>query len=111
MKPQVSVTVVDDGRVILRDDQARILELIDQTGTLAAAASRLGLSYRRAWGQIREVETNSGVRIVESVVGGARGGSSRLTPAAIDLLGRYRRFRRAVDSYAEQEFARCFDGA
>ncbi len=59
---------------------------VAETGSLAEAARRMGLSYRRAWGKISEIETNLGVRLVETEVGGAGGGSTHLTP-----VGRARR--------------------
>jgi molybdate transport system regulatory protein len=105
---ELKIAVVDGGRVVLRDDQARILEAISRQGSLAKAVGELGLSYRRAWGQIREIETNLGLKLVESVKGGNGGGSTRLTPAAENLMMRYSRFRLALRQYAEEEFARCF---
>ena len=65
---------------------------MEETGSLSGAAERLGLSCRRAWGKVRELENNLGVRLVESVAGGSRGGGSRLTADGAILVERYREF-------------------
>jgi molybdate transport repressor ModE-like protein len=55
-------------------------------------AGTLDLSYRRAWGKIREIEQNLGVELVQSAAGGTGGGGSRLTPAGELLIERYDQF-------------------
>src|SRR3990172_6880234 len=75
----------------------------------AEEATAMGLSYRRAWGKVREIEANLGVKLVQSVVGGPGGGSTHLTPAAERLVAHYHRFRHALSDYAEREFTRDFE--
>ena len=64
---------------------AKALKAIQETGSLRAAAERLGMSYRRLWERIRRAEKLLGVRLVER---GRKG--SRLTPEAEKLLQAYR---------------------
>lgn len=106
MQPRAKLWLERDGRVALSDYRAQLLRHVQDTGSLAQAAAAMGLSYRRAWGKVRELEANLGVSVIESDVGGVGGGRSRLTPAGIDLLVRYERFTAAVtqavgDLYAE----------
>lgn len=108
MQPRTKFWVERDGRIVLSDYRARLLRLIDETGSLADAASALGLSYRRAWGKLREIEGNLGVRLVESAAGGAGGGGSRLTDAGRRYLLRYEAFRRHAELAVAQEFERAF---
>ncbi len=96
MQPRVKLWLERDGRVTLSDYRAELLRHVQRTGSLAQAAAAMGLSYRRAWGKIRELEANLGVALIESDVGGVGGGRSRLTPAGSDLLARYERFTAAV---------------
>ncbi|MFN0096964.1 MAG: winged helix-turn-helix domain-containing protein [Dehalococcoidia bacterium] len=97
-----------DGRVVMSDYRLRLLEFVAETGSLAQAAARLELSYRRAWGKVRELEENLGYRVVDSVVGGPGGGHTRLTPEGEALVAAYRRFqeraRAAVDGIFAEEF-------
>ena len=78
-----------DGKLVFSDYRAELLRAIRDTGSLAEAAGQLGLSYRRAWGKIREIEDNLGEPLVESRRGGARGGRSCLTPLGERLLSEF----------------------
>jgi molybdate transport system regulatory protein len=105
MEPRLKVWIEsDEGKLLLSDYRVRLLEAVAATGSLAEAASDMGLSYRRAWGKLREIESNLGVKLVESVVGGAGGGSSRLTQEGERLVRQFQRFRRAVTADAERTF-------
>jgi molybdate transport system regulatory protein len=69
------------------------------------------LSYRRAWGKLREIESNLGVRLVDSSAGGAGGGGSRLSADGRRLVALYREFRASMDERIAREFARVFQRA
>ena len=97
-----------DGKIVLSDYRVRLLELIDETGSLSDAALQMRLSYRRAWGKLKEIEANLGVRLVESAAGGAGGGGSRLTPEGRRFVERYDAFRAAAGDAIEREFRRAF---
>ncbi len=98
-----------DGGVVMSDYRLRLLEHVAETGSLAQAAGLLELSYRRAWGKVRELEENLGYKVVESVVGGAGGGRTLLTPEGRALVAAYGRFQRrarqAVDAIFAEEVA------
>jgi molybdate transport system regulatory protein len=109
MEPRLQVWIEsDDGKILLSDYRVRLLEAVGATGSLAEAASEMGLSYRRAWGKLREIESNLGMKLVESVVGGAGGGSSRLTEEGERLVRQFQRFRRALNDDAERAFNGSF---
>src|SRR5205823_7309162 len=108
MQPRAKFWVEKDGKLVLSDYRVRLLELIEQTGSLADAAEEMHLSYRRAWGKVREIEQNLGVKLVESAAGGSGGGGSSLTRDGRRLVELYERFRRSVDSDVLREFERTF---
>ncbi len=108
MEPRAKVWVERDGKLVLSDYRVRLLSLIDETGSLAEAAARMTLSYRRAWGKVREIEANLGVKLVESAAGGAGGGGSRLTAEGRRYIAMYQRFRTASEQGLAREFARAF---
>jgi molybdate transport system regulatory protein len=110
MQPQLKVWVEMGGELALSDYRVRLLEAIRDKGSLADGAAEMGLSYRRAWGKVKELEANLGLKLVESTVGGQGGGSTRLTPEAEQMIDRYNRFRAALTEYAEREFAAVFGG-
>ena len=108
VKPKVKLWVEQGGLLVLSDYRAQLLQHVADTGSLAQAAERMGLSYRRAWGKIKEIERNLGVRLVQSEVGGVGGGRTRLTPRGERLLAYYHRFRAAVEADVGREFTEAF---
>lgn len=110
LEPCIKLWVEKDGLIVLSDYRVQLLQHVAETGSLAQAAERMDLSYRRAWGKIREIEANLGLKLIESEAGGAGGGGSRLTPEGERLVDLYRRFRRAMEGDLEREFRRLFGG-
>ena len=47
-----------DGEGILGDGKWQILRAVDQEGSLTAACQKLGLTYRRTWGDLKKIESN-----------------------------------------------------
>jgi molybdate transport system regulatory protein len=94
------------GQLLMGDGRLAILEAVERSGSLSAAARELGMSYRAAWGKIRATEKRLGVVLVEGVSGGSSHGGARLTPAAHELLQRFESFHdeavRAVERLAGQ---------
>lgn len=86
----------------------QLLELVGRTGSLHKAAAAMGMAYSRAWKLLGELERQWGFAMLQRSPGGAGGGGSLLTPAAWDLLARYRALRWETRRAADQAFARCF---
>lgn len=103
--PRVKLWLESPGGLVMSDYRLRLLDLVGETGSLAAAASTMGLSYRRAWGKVKELEANLGYPLVRSEVGGAGGGHTELTPEGRALLEAYARFRARVEAAVAQAFA------
>ena len=57
MKPKLRVWVMFGEDLKFGDGRARLLELIDERGSLKKAAQELEMSYRNAWGYLRDLET------------------------------------------------------
>lgn len=92
----------------MSDYRLQLLESIDETGSLAEAAQRMELSYRRAWGKVRDLENNLDMKLVESFAGGAGGGGSRLTSEGRDMIQRYKEFTRQSRHAIEEIFETIF---
>ncbi len=106
MEPRFKVWVVF-GAVKFGDGRARLLELVDELGSLRQAVERMGMSYRHGWGYFRELERAAGLRLLERVPGGPREGM-RLSAEGRAFLARYRRFRAGLDEDVARHFARSF---
>lgn len=86
----------------------RLLEAIQETGSISSAAERLDVSYRRAWDKLDEMEKGLGVPLVERHVGGAHGGGARLTLAGHDYVARFKRFAQGLDDVVAGHFEQAF---
>jgi molybdate transport system regulatory protein len=108
MKPKLKVWIVFGDSVKLGDGRAQLLELIDELGSLRQAVARIGMSYRYAWGYLRELEQAAGFALLERHAGGGPGSGMRLTKRGRAFLAAYRQFRQRVDAAVDRQFARTF---
>ena len=108
MRFKLKVWVVFGDHVKFGDGRAELLELIDELGSIKQAVHRFGMSYRNAWGYLRELERAAGFKFLERSPGGGPASGTRLTRKGKDFLARYRRFRRGADEILGRRFARAF---
>jgi molybdate transport system regulatory protein len=82
--------------------KADLLAAIAAEGSISAAARTMGMSYRRAWLLVNELNRVFVGPVVASETGGRRGGGAVLTSLGQEILRRYRAMeRRAAMSVAE----------
>ena len=67
-----------------------LMELIARHGSISAAGKEMGMSYRRAWLLVDEINHIFREPLVETQMGGSGGGGARLTGLGRDVVGRYR---------------------
>lgn len=103
--PHAKLWVERDGQIVMSDYRVRLLQLIHETRSLAAAANTMELSYRRAWGKVKELEENLGQPLVESEVGGAGGGSTTLTPKGREIVEAYEAFQQRLRTAVDEAYA------
>ena len=102
--PREKLWLENDGKLVMSDYRLRLLQRIAEAGSLARAANEMGLSYRRAWGKVKELESNIGFPLVLSEVGGAGGGHTVLSPDAIRLVEAYGRFKERMESALNEAY-------
>lgn len=105
MTPRHKLWLEQEGRIVMSDYRVRLLELVAESGSLSQAAQTMGLSYRRAWGKVKELEANLGMPLVSSEAGGAGGGHTALTPQAVELVAAYRRFQARISEAVDAAYA------
>jgi len=108
MKPKLRVWVTFGDDLKFGDGRARLLERIEELGSLRKAAQEFEMSYRNAWGYLRELESAAGFKFVERAPGGGPNSGMRLTAAGKRFLARYGKFRRGLDDAAKRHFERSF---
>lgn len=75
---------------MLGPGKAELMEHIRETGSISAAGRRMGMSYKRAWSLVEEMNAIFRLPLVESARGGAGGGGAQLTEAGTAVLAAYR---------------------
>ncbi len=108
MRPRLNVWIEDEGEVVLTLWRVRLLEAIQQTGSINAAARRMGIQFRTAWAKIHEMEERLGFQLVESQVGGAGGGGTRLTPEGERLVAQFHELVDGLPQLLQERFERVF---
>ncbi len=81
-----------------------LLEAIRTTGSISAAARQLGMSYRRAWLLVEELNNAFRHPAVASAVGGRAGGGAVLTPTGEQVIELYRSIEGIARTSAREEF-------
>jgi molybdate transport repressor ModE-like protein len=75
-----------------------LLKGIQEKGTLTASAQDLHMSYRHAWGIIKQMEENLGQAVLVTYKGGKDGGGgAELTSIGKKLLTTYLKFKKNIN--------------
>jgi molybdate transport system regulatory protein len=83
--------------------KAQLLELIERHGSISAAGRAMGMSYRRAWMIIEELNTVFIAPLVAKQTGGSGGGGAVLTDLGREVTEGYRRIESAAARCAAEE--------
>jgi len=79
-----------DGVKFFGPGPAELLEHIEQEGSIAKAAKKMGMSYKKAWDLVAELNTKSKSPFVISRKGGEKGGGAELTSTGKKVVLKYR---------------------
>jgi molybdate transport system regulatory protein len=99
-----------DAEGVFGDGKWRLLKAVEAGGSLRAASDALGISYRKAWGDLKKAEDGLGVALVDKKRGGSQGGRTHLTAAGRKWVGAYQRFRAEIEKAAQNAHARHMKG-
>jgi molybdate transport system regulatory protein len=94
-----------EGQSFLGSGRIELLEKIDQTGSINAAAKEMKMSYKAAWERINGMNALADQSLIERTTGGRGGGGTKLTPYARELITTFHRFnelhRQFIDRFSE----------
>jgi molybdate transport system regulatory protein len=91
-------------RIDLGEDRAvgpgkiRLLEAIRDTGSISKAGIALGMSYRRAWLLVDDMNKCFSEPVIAAQAGGSHGGGAALTSFGNRLIAQYRAIENAAHS-------------
>jgi molybdate transport system regulatory protein len=81
----------------------RLLEAIRKTGSISQAGRSLGMSYRRAWLLVDDLNRCFREVVVTKKPGGAQGGGAALTPFGRELIAKYRSIETRATAAAKRQ--------
>ncbi|MHB8136961.1 MAG: winged helix-turn-helix domain-containing protein [Smithellaceae bacterium] len=104
MEIKYKVWIEKNGKVVFGKGRDDILKAIDEQRSLNAAAKKLEMSYRAAWGRLKASEERMGTNLVEI---GIHDKSMQLTPQARAIIERFEKLEEDVEKLlrnADQDF-------
>ena len=102
-RPIVSVAIARETQ-FFDSKTAMLLTLIEETGSVRSACTRMQISYSAGWNALRNLENQMHKSIVSRSQGGSGGGNSRLTEDGRELLRRYGQFEAWMREEAAEQF-------
>jgi len=97
-----------EGQLLFGKGETEILELIEEEGSIAKAAERLGMNYKKTWTHIKILQKNIADQLVIPQKGGGGSGGTTLTPKARELVRNYRQLQQEIEEFANRRFAELF---
>ncbi len=105
LKPNIRIWFsTPDGQNVIGGGRYRLLLAVKELGSLTAAAEKLGISYRKAWDDLKKAEESIGCQLIVKSRGGSGGGKTELTAEGIRLLNLYEEFSARIERCAEETF-------
>lgn len=103
VRPRVRIVFGEAMR--LGPGKVDLLDAIGRTGSISAAGRELGMSYRRAWLLVDEINRLFRRPVVLASAGGAHGGGAQLTDFGRALIAAYRRIEERTKAAIREELA------
>ncbi|WP_318308690.1 winged helix-turn-helix domain-containing protein [Flagellimonas crocea] len=91
-----------DGRKFFGPGRAELLMMIDKNGSLSKAAKEMGMSYRKAWSMVEDMNQRGNRPYVELHKGGTKGGGAELTETGKKVLSAFQKMTDKINETVEQ---------
>ena len=85
-----------DQVIAIGPGKVQLLEAVRDTGSITAAAKSIGMSYRRAWLLLDELNGALRSPAIASAKGGTTGGATTLTDVGEQVIALYRHIERTA---------------
>jgi molybdate transport system regulatory protein len=96
LKQQLQLVTKEDD-IVINEEGFKLLTEIQKEQSIVAASRKMGISYRKAWGLLREIEYVLGFPLVGKHRGGKEGGKTDLTDEGTELTDAYCILRHDID--------------
>ena len=102
MKTKTKLWLTDDGKQLIGEGKAALLETIDEERSLNKASKKLNISYKHAWKMLKSMQKNAGRDVVTTVRGGKDQGTF-LTDYGRELLAEYESQKNIIHETVDDE--------
>ena len=102
-KPVLSIRIKLSETAWLGPGKIRLMELIQELGSISAAGRAMSMSYRRAWMLAEDLNAAFDEPPIVTKTGGSQGGGAVLTQFGRELINCYRRIENAAARGATAE--------
>ena len=115
LRPQLRISFRKS--IAMGPGKADLLDAIAESGSISAAARKLGMSYRRAhpfmdrraWVLVDTMNASFRSPLVETLTGGAQGGGAQVTELGRDVVRRYRQMEKKACASVAREMGEFSD--
>ena len=73
-----------------------LMESIISCGSISSAAKKMGMSYRKAWKLVNEINNASKTKIILTNTGGKVAGGTKVSPDGISFIKAFRNIEKKV---------------
>ncbi|MEZ0209657.1 MAG: winged helix-turn-helix domain-containing protein [Methylophilus sp.] len=87
----LKIRISHEGKTALGPGKIALLQMIEQHGSISAAAKQMQMSYRRAWELVDVMNRCFDQVVVLSSTGGTHGGGAQVTEFGKSLIGAYQK--------------------
>ncbi|MBO0341158.1 MAG: winged helix-turn-helix domain-containing protein [Allomuricauda sp.] len=91
-----------DGKKFFGPGRAQLLLMIEKNGSLSKAAKEMGMSYRKAWAMVEDMNQRGQKPYVELHKGGTKGGGAELTETGKKVLITFQKMNDDINETLEQ---------
>ena len=98
--PSLSLRINLDPEFRIGPGKIQLLEAISKRGSISAAARQMGMSYKRAWDLVEELNRMFGSPVLDTQKGGPKGGGATLTATGQALVTRFRAIEQEAHAVA-----------
>lgn len=85
-----------------------LLKQVAITHSISGAARAMGIPYKRAWSLIDTLNQGFSKPVVETLIGGKKGGGAMLTPLGQQLIERYEALEKILNVSAQKELEQLY---
>ena len=111
METLTKVYLLDEtGQRFFGDGPCRLLRLVEQTGSLRAAAMEMGMAYTKAMKLLKQAENAVGEPLTTRAAGGKAGGGSALTQKGKELTQQYEVYKEQCLQANREIYHKVFGG-